>query len=106
MKPPKGMGNMLKQVQQMQEKLTTLQEKMGENTVEASSGGGMVTAVANGKQEVLSIKVDPSVVDPQDIEMLEDLVAAAVNEALRKARDMVTEEMGKVTGGMKIPGLF
>ncbi len=106
MKPPKGMGNMLKQVQQMQEKLTTLQEKMGENTVEASAGGGMVTAVANGKQEVLSIKVDPSVVDPQDIEMLEDLVAAAVNEALRKARDMVTEEMGKVTGGMKIPGLF
>jgi DNA-binding YbaB/EbfC family protein len=108
MKPPKGMGmgNLLKQVQDMQEKLATLQEKMGENSVEASAGGGMVTVMANGKQEILSVKIDRSVVDSEDIEMLEDLVAAAANEALRKAREMVTEEMGKLTGGMKIPGLF
>ena len=108
MKPPKGMGmgNLLKQVQDMQEKLATLQEKMGENSVEASAGGGMVTVLANGKQEILSVKIDRSVVDSEDIEMLEDLVAAAANEALRKAREMVTEEMGKLTGGMKIPGLF
>lgn len=108
MKPPKGMGmgNLLKQVQDMQEKLATLQEKMGENSVEASAGGGMVTVMANGKQEILSVKIDRSVVDSEDIEMLEDLVAAAANEALRKAREMVAEEMGKLTGGMKIPGLF
>lgn len=108
MKPPKGMGmgNLLKQVQGMQEKLATLQEKMGENIVEASAGGGMVTVMANGKQEILSVKIDRSVVDSEDIEMLEDLVAAAANEALRKAREMVAEEMGKLTGGMKIPGLF
>jgi len=102
----KGFGNILKQAQAMQQKLMELQDKMGENRVEATSGGGMVTVVANGKQEILSIKIDPTVVDPNDLEMLEDLVCAAVNEALRKARDMVTEEMSKLTGGLKIPGLF
>lgn len=106
MKPPKGMGNLMKQVQEMQEKLLEMQEKAGEKTVEASSGGGMVMAVANGRQEVLSIKIDAAVIDPNDIEMLEDLVVAAVNEALRKSREMVTEEMGKLTGGLRIPGLF
>ncbi|MBI2877766.1 MAG: YbaB/EbfC family nucleoid-associated protein [Candidatus Tectomicrobia bacterium] len=106
MKPPKGMGNMMKQVQEMQEKLLEMQEKMGEKTVEASAGGGMVTAVANGRQELLSIKLDPSVIDPNDVEMLEDLVVAAVNEALRKAREMTTEEMSKLTHGLRIPGLF
>jgi len=102
----KGLGNIFKQAQVMQQKLLELQDKMGENKVEATAGGGMVTVVANGKQEVLSIKIDPSVIDPTDLEMLEDLVCAAVNEALRKAREMVTEEMGKLTGGIKIPGLF
>jgi hypothetical protein len=102
----KGFGNILKQAQMMQQKLMELQDKMGDNRVEATAGGGMVTVVANGKQEVLSIKIDPSVVDPNDLEMLEDLVCAAVNEALRKAREMVTEEMSKLTGGLKIPGLF
>ncbi|OGW15067.1 MAG: nucleoid-associated protein, YbaB/EbfC family [Nitrospinae bacterium RIFCSPLOWO2_12_FULL_45_22] len=102
----KGIGNIFKQAQVMQQKLLELQDKMGENKVEATAGGGMVTVVANGKQEVLSIKIDPSVIDPTDLEMLEDLVCAAVNEALRKAREMVTEEMGKLTGGIKIPGLF
>ena len=102
----KGIGNIFKQAQVMQQKLLELQDKMGENKVEATAGGGMVTVVANGKQEVLSIKIDPSVIDPADLEMLEDLVCAAVNEALRKAREMVTEEMGKLTGGIKIPGLF
>lgn len=106
MKPPKGMGNLMKQVQEMQEKLLEMQEKMGEKSVEASAGGGMVMAVANGRQEVLSIKIDPAVIDPNDVEMLEDLVVAAVNEALRKSREMVTEEMGKLTGGLRIPGLF
>lgn len=106
MKPPKGMGNLMKQVQEMQEKLLEMQEKAGEKTVEASAGGGMVMAVANGRQEVLSVKIDPAVIDPNDIEMLEDLVLAAVNEALRKSREMVTEEMGKLTGGLRIPGLF
>lgn len=106
MKPPKGMGNLMKQVQEMQEKLLEMQEKAGEKTVEASAGGGMVMSVANGRQEVLSIKIDPAVIDPNDIEMLEDLVVAAVNEALRKSREMVTEEMGKLTGGLRIPGLF
>ncbi|MBI1986854.1 MAG: YbaB/EbfC family nucleoid-associated protein [Nitrospinae bacterium] len=106
MKPPKGMGNLMKQVQEMQEKLLEMQEKAGEKTVEASAGGGMVMVVANGRQEVLSIKIDAAVIDPNDIEMLEDLVVAAVNEALRKSREMVTEEMGKLTGGLRIPGLF
>lgn len=102
----KGFGNILKQAQAMQQKLLELQEKMGENKVEATAGGGMVTVIANGKQEVLSIKIDPGAIDPTDLEMLEDLVCAAVNEALRKAREMVTEEMGKLTGGLKLPGLF
>tara|TARA_B100000315_G_C14429241_1_gene519356 strand:- start:580 stop:906 length:327 start_codon:yes stop_codon:yes gene_type:complete len=108
MKPPKGkgMGNLMKQVQAMQDKLVSLQEKMGENTVEASAGGGMVTIVANGKQEIISVKIEPDVVDPEELDMLEDLVTAAVNEGLRKAREMMSEEMDKLTGGMNIPGLF
>ena len=79
---------------------------MAERSVEASSGGGMVTVTANGKQEVLSIRIEPEVVDPDDIDMLQDLVAAAVNEALKKAQEMVSEEMAKVTGGLQLPGLM
>jgi len=101
------LSNIMKQAQQMQERVKKLQEEAGGKTVEASSGGGMVTVVANGRQEVLSIKIDASVVDPKDIEMLQDLVVAAVNEALRKSQDLMKEEMSKLTSGMGIPpGLF
>ena len=102
----KGFGNIMKQAQKMQEKLVELQEGLGEKTVEATVGGGMVTVTVNGKNEVLRIKIEPQAVDPEDVEMLEDLVVAGVNEALRKAQDMVSSEMSKLTGGMKIPGLF
>lgn len=101
-----GMGNLMKQAQQMQQKMLKMQEEMAQRTVEASVGGGMVTVVANGKAEVLRIKIEPQVVDPNDVEMLEDLILAGVNEALRKAQEMVADEMSKLTGGMKIPGLF
>jgi len=101
------LSNIMKQAQQMQERVKKLQDEAGSKTVEASSGGGMVTVVANGRQEVLSIKIDPSVVDPKDLEMLQDLVSAAVNEALRKSQDLMKEEMGKLTSGMGLPpGLF
>lgn len=101
-----GMGNLFKQAQQMQQKMARLQEELGQRTVEASVGGGMVSVTVNGKNEVLSLKIEPQVVDPDDVEMLEDLVLAGVNEALRKSQEMISDEMGKLTGGMKIPGLF
>jgi hypothetical protein len=101
------LSNIMKQAQQMQERVKKLQEEAGGKTVEASSGGGMVTVIANGRQEVRSIKIDPSVVDPKDVEMLQDLVTAAVNEALRKSQDLMKEEMGKLTSGMGLPpGMF
>ena len=97
----------MKQAQQMQERVKKLQEEAGNKTVEASSGGGMVTVVANGRQEVLSIKIDKSVVHPGDVEMLQDLVSAAVNEALRKSQELMKDEMGRLTSGMGLPpGLF
>jgi DNA-binding YbaB/EbfC family protein len=96
-------GNLMKQAQQMQERVKKLQEEAAGKTIEASSGGGMVTVVANGRQEVLSIKIDPSVVDPNDLEMLQDLISAAVNEALRKSQDLMKEEMSKLTAGMGLP---
>jgi DNA-binding YbaB/EbfC family protein len=102
----KGFGNILKQAQEMHAKIAQLQEEMAGKTVEASSGGGMVNVVVNGKQEVLSIRIDPEVVNREDVEMLQDLIVAAVNEAIRKSQEMMTEEMKKVTGGLNIPGLF
>ncbi len=102
----RNLGNLMKQAQQMQEKLLKMQEELAARTIEASAGGGMVTVTVNGKSEVMSIKIEKEVVDPEDVEMLEDLVAAAVNEALRKAQEMMQEEMSKVTGGLNIPGLF
>jgi len=87
----------------MQERVKKLQEEAAGKTVEASSGGGMVTVIANGRQEIVSIKIDPSVVDPKDIEMLQDLVSAAVNEALRKSQDLMKEEMARLTAGMGLP---
>ncbi len=99
------MNEMMRQAQQLQKKISEMQEEMGHKTVEASSGGGMVSVTASGSLEIKEIKVDPSVVDPQDVGMLQDLIVAAANEALKKARNMMEEEMSKITGGLKIPGL-
>lgn len=101
-----NMGKMMKQAQKMQAQMAKMQEELAEKTVEASAGGGVVTVVANGKQEIVSINIKPEAVDPDDVEMLEDLVLAAVNEAQKKSQEMVSSEMSKITGGMKIPGLF
>ena len=101
-----GIGNIMKQAQQMQRRMAELQEELGKKQVEASAGGGMVTAVVSGKQQLLELKIDPAAVDPEDVEMLQDLVLAAVNDALSKSQEMVASEMGKLTGGMNIPGLF
>ena len=102
----KGMGGMLKQAQQLQTKMMKMQEELAGETVESSVGGGMVKAVANGKQQLLSITIEIEAVDPDDVEMLQDLVLAAVNDALEKSQKMVSERMGKLTGGLNIPGLF
>jgi DNA-binding YbaB/EbfC family protein len=101
-----NMQKMMKQVQKMQADMARLQEELATRNVEAGAGGGMVTVVVNGKQEVMSIKIKPEAVDPEDVEMLEDLLVAAVKEAMRKSQEMASEEMNKITGGMKIPGLF
>ncbi len=106
MKDMPNIGNLLKKAQQLQEKMAKLQGELGEKTIETSAGGGMVTVLANGKQEIISVKIDPEVVDTDDIEMLEDLVLAAVNDALYQAKQMVSEEMTKLTGGVKIPGMM
>ncbi len=102
----KGLGNIMKQAQQMQAKMARMQEELATREVEASAGGGMVTARVNGKQQLLELKIEKTVVDPEDVEMLEDLVIAAVNEGMKKSQEMVQEEMGKITGGMNIPGMF
>jgi len=101
----KGMANMMKQAQKLQAQMLKLQEELAEKTVESSSGGGMVTVVANGRQQIVSIQIEREVVDPEDVEMLQDLVQAAVNDALAKAQEMVSSEMSKLTGGLNIPGL-
>jgi len=101
-----NMNKMMKQVQEMQKKMVEMQDDMKNKTVEATAGGGVVKVVANGHNEIVSITIKPEAVDPEDVEMLQDLVLAAVNEALRKAQEMMTKEMGKLTGGMNIPGLF
>lgn len=108
----KGLGNIAeimkqaqKQAQKMQKQMDDLQNDLKERIVEASSGGGMVTVHANGKQEILSIKIDPEVVDPKDVQMLEDLILSAVSQALKKSQELYQTEMGKLTGGMNIPGL-
>lgn len=102
----KSMGNIMKQAQQMQQKMGRLQQELEVREVEASAGGGMVTAIVNGKQQLVSLKIEKSVVDPEDVDMLQDLVVAAVNEAIKKSQEMMQEEMGKITGGFNIPGLF
>jgi len=101
-----NMNKMMKQVQKMQQDMLKLQEELASRTVESSAGGGAVKVIANGKNEVISVEIKPEAVDPEDVEMLQDLITAAVNEALKKAQELVSEEMGKLTGGLKIPGLF
>ncbi|MFW5786670.1 MAG: YbaB/EbfC family nucleoid-associated protein [Halanaerobiales bacterium] len=101
-----NMNKLMKQAQQMQAKMEKVQEELEEKTIEATAGGGVVKVVVNGKQEVVDLEIDPEAVDPEDVEMLEDLVLAAVNEGMRKVQDMVNDEMGKLTGGMNIPGMF
>ncbi|HUT83583.1 MAG TPA: YbaB/EbfC family nucleoid-associated protein [Thermodesulfobacteriota bacterium] len=99
------MGSIMKQAQKIQSEIARVQQELSRKTVEASAGGGMVTVLANGKQEIISVKIEPEVVTSGDIEMIQDLVLAAVNEALKKSQEMVAEEMGKITGGLNIPGL-
>lgn len=106
MKSMGNMGNMMKQAQKLQAKMVKLQEELAEKTIEGSAGGGMVKAVANGKQQIISIRIEKEVIDPEDPDMLQDLVLAAVNDALQKSQEMVGEEMGKLTGGFNIPGLM
>lgn len=102
----KGMGQMVKQAQKLQSKMLKMQEELAEKTIETSSGGGMIRVVANGKQQIVSIQIEKEVVDPDDVDMLQDLILAAVNDALAKSQEMVSKEMGKLTGGMNIPGLM
>ncbi|MEK6791203.1 MAG: YbaB/EbfC family nucleoid-associated protein [Deltaproteobacteria bacterium] len=104
----KQLGNIMKQAQKMQEKMAEVQRELASKTCEASSGGGMVTAIVNGAQELVGIKIDKSVVDPNDVDMLQDLVVAAVGEGLRRSKQMASDEMGKLTAGLgvNIPGLF
>jgi DNA-binding YbaB/EbfC family protein len=97
------MGDMMRQAQKLQSQIQKIQEELEERTVEASSGGGMVTVVANGKQDIVSIKIDPEVVNKDDVEMLEDLIVAAVNESRKRAQELVMGEISKVTGGLGIP---
>ncbi len=104
-----NMGNLMKQAQQIQAKIAKLREELGERSIEVSSGGGMVTVVVNGRQELLSIRIDPEVINSNDSEMLQDLILAAVNDGMARAKNMVTEEMRKLTGGIdlsNIPGLI
>ena len=102
----KGLGNLMKQAQMMQKKMEQMQADLEKQEVEASAGGGMVTARVNGKQRLLALTIEPDVVDADDVEMLQDLIVAAINEAIKKSQEMIQAEMGKVTGGMNIPGLF
>jgi len=102
----KNIAGLMKQAQKIQEKFAQIQEELAGKTVEASSGGGMVKVVANGKQEIVSIKIDPEVVSKDDVEMLEDLILAAVNEARKRADELAKNEVAKLTGGLMPPGLF
>ncbi len=100
-----GVGNMMKQVQQMQAKMEKIQAELEQTEVEGTAGGGMVKVMANGKQDVVSITIDPEVVDPDDVEMLQDLILAAVSQARAKAQELQTEKMASLTGGLNIPGM-
>lgn len=101
-----GMGNLLKQAQEMQARMAKIQEELGQKTVQGSAGGGMVQVTVNGQFNLTAVKIEASVINADEKEMLEDLILAAVNDGMRKARDLVSTEMGKLTGGLKIPGLM
>ena len=101
-----NMQQLARQAQKLQQQMTKMQEELDAREFEATSGGGMVTAKVNGKRELLALTIKPEAVDPDDVEMLEDMVLAAVNEALRTAAETVERDMGKLTGGMGMPGLF
>ena len=104
-----GMANMqgmMKKVQKMQQDMLKMQEELKNRTVEATAGGGAVTVVVTGRKTVEKVTIAPSAVDPEDVEMLEDMVTTAINEAMRKVDEMTEKEMGKITGGMKLPGMF
>jgi DNA-binding YbaB/EbfC family protein len=101
-----NMNQMMKQVKKMQEQMMKAQEELGSKTIEGSAGGGVVTVSINGHKKLLDIKIKPEAVDPEDIEMLQDLILTAVNDAIGKADELANQDMGKYTGGMKIPGLF
>ena len=105
MKGMPNMGQLMKQAQQLQTKMAKLQEELGEQTVEASAGGGMVNVTVNGRQEIVSIRIEREVIDPEDAEMLQDLILAAVNDGMTRAKNMVNDEMGKLTKGLNIQGI-
>lgn len=100
-----NLGNIMKQAKKMQERMGKLQQELETRTIEAQAGGGMVKVVVNGKFEIVSLQIEKDVVNPEDIEMLQDLVVAAVNEGIRKSQEMASQEMAKITGGLKIPGM-
>jgi DNA-binding YbaB/EbfC family protein len=101
----KGFGNIMKEAQKLQAQMAAMQEEVGKRKVEATAGGGMVTVVVNGAKQLLSIKIDPDVVSKDDVEMLQDLILAAINDAHRKADEAMAQQMGGMMGGLKIPGL-
>ncbi len=101
----KNMNSMMKQAQKLQKKMMQTQAELATKTIEASAGGGMVKVIANGAQKIESIALEKEVVDPEDVEMLQDLILAAVNDALNKSQEMVSSEMSKLTGGLNIPGM-
>ena len=101
-----NMAKMMKQVQKMQSDMAKIQDELANKTVETTAGGGVVKVVASGKQEIMAIEIKPEAVDPEDVEMLQDLILTAVNEALKQSQEMMSKEMGKVTGGLNLPGLF
>jgi DNA-binding YbaB/EbfC family protein len=105
MEKVQNIGNIMKQAKKMQEQMGQLQQELEKKTVEAQAGGGMVKVVVNGRFEIVSLKIEKDVVNPEDIEMLQDLIAAAVNEGIRKAQEMAAQEMAKITGGLNIPGM-
>lgn len=101
-----GMNSIVRQAQKMQSQISKVQEEIGQKKVEAATGGGMVTAVVNGNQELLEVRINPEVVDPQDIELLQEMIVGAVNQAMKTAGDMMNTEVEKITGGLSIPGLM
>jgi DNA-binding YbaB/EbfC family protein len=102
----KGMGNMMKEAQKLQARMLKMQEELAEKTVESAVGGGMIKVVANGRNQVVGIRIEKEVVNPEDVEMLQDLILAAVNDALTKSQEMVASQMSKLTGGLNLPGLI